>query len=240
MQKKMKNLKRGNYGEILMSTLNSRTKKQVMNLFNEAKNADKVDEHGTWEFGAEFDKHGRGYAINWDVYGIGRDYFSKRMLVVIQIRKWEKQRKNGYANVQKSYFLLGRNEDDSAFAHAVESRVIHHAIKTGQDVCRACQNWIFGGDYTKMIRQGDIALIPMKATAHIRKAELEDRPGVVLEDSHHLTAVEIRRNGALYAKNPSIIHLPGTHPDHKNLRGWYKIVVGRRGRTHDFAAPTID
>jgi hypothetical protein len=155
----MKNLKRGSYGEIDIYSLPKRTWKMVNNLFNEAKNSEKVDEHGNWEFGAEFDKKGRGYAINWDLYGISKDYFSKRLLIVIQIRKWEKRTRRGYANVQKSYFLLGRNEDNTAFAHPVESRVIHHAIKTGQDVCRACQNWMFKGDYTKMIRQGDIAMI---------------------------------------------------------------------------------
>ena len=229
---------RGQYGQIQMSSLNERTRKQVQNLFSEASKSDKVDEHGNWEFGAEFDKKGRGYAINWDLYAVGKDFFSKKTMCIIQIRKWEKRRKNGFANVQKSYFLLGRNEDKTAFAHPVESRVIHHAIKSNKDVIRAVQDWMFGCDYTKVLRQGDVCLYPCKKPS----APTMDKTEVSVdgEGSHFLTAKEIRLNGSLYALDPSISHIPGTHPNFIGLNGWWKVVVSKRGRYHDFATPTID
>jgi len=236
----MKNIKRGAYNEIVMSSVAQRTRKAAANLFNDAQKSEKIDEHGNWEFGAEFDKAGRGYAINWDFYAIGKDYFSKKIMAIVQIRKWEKRSRRGFASVNKSYFLLGRNEDNTAFAHPVESRVIHHAIKVGNDPIRACQDWIFGCDYTKVIRQGDVALIPSTQRQASNAKELE-RKDLFIDDSesHELKADKIAQNGALYALNPSIYHLPKTHPDFQNLEGWYKVVIGKRGRYHDFAAPTI-
>jgi hypothetical protein len=229
-------VKRGLYNEIALSSLNPVTRKQALKLFEEAKTSEKIDEHGNWEFGSEFDRKGRGYAINWDLYGVGRDYFSKRLLIVIQIRKYEKRYKNGFGNIQKSYFLIGRNEDNTAFAHPVESRVIHSAINKEKDVIRACQDWIFGCDYTKVIRQGDLALIPIR-TKQGMKLEASE---LLLQESHKLEAKEIYQNGCLYAKDPCLHHLPQTHPDLVDLKGWYKVVVGKRGHFYDFATPTID
>jgi len=126
----------------MFSSINERTATQVRNLFREAAESDKVDEHGNWEFAAELDKKGRGYAINWDLYGVGRDRFSRKLLIVIQIRKWEKRTRNAWPRLQKSYFLLGRNEDNTAFAHPVSGRTIHSAIKKGSSVVEAVQCWI--------------------------------------------------------------------------------------------------
>lgn len=233
---KAKPVARGEYGEILMSTLSAVTKKQVTNLFDLASKAEKVDEHGVWEFGAEFDKKGRGHSTNWDLYAIGRDRFSKRLLIVVQIRRWEKQYKNGYPNIRKSYFLLGRNEDETVFAHPVESRVIHSAIKREADIIHAVQSWIFGKDYSFVIRQGDIAMVPVSRPAN----EAKDKGTTLLiQDSHSLVADEIKTATHLYAKNPALHHVPETHPDVSGT-GWYKIVVGQRASFWDFAAPTID
>lgn len=228
-------IKRGAYNEINLISLNEKTKKQVINLFSEAKEADKVDEHGTWEFGCEFDKKGRGYAINWDLYALGRDMHNKRLMIVIQIRKYEKRRKNGFGNVRKSYFLIGRNEDNTTFAHSIESRVIHAAINSGKDVIKACQDWIFGTDYAKVIRQGDLALIPIK---RITAKEIEQKE-MLIEKSHLLIADKIMRNGYIYAENPVLVHQPGTHP-RVEASGLYRLTVGKRAAHWDFAAPTID
>ena len=228
---------RNEYNAILMNTVPTQTRKQVENLFNEVCKSDKVDEHGNWEFGSEFDRKGRGYAINYDYYAIGRDYFTKRLMMIVQVRKYEKRYKNGFANIQKSYFLCGRNEDDSAFAHPVESRVIHHAISGGNDVIRAVQSWIFGTDYTKVIRQGDLCLVPIK------KKKVEGNmlgKSLVLQGSHELFAEGIVKNGDnLYAINPELWHLGGVHPVQYEV-GVFKVVVGKRGNYHDFATPTID
>lgn len=229
-------MKRGTYGEISLSDLNPSTAKQVRNLVKAAANAQKVDEHGNWDFGLEFDEKGRGSALNWDLYAVGRDLHSKRTLAVIQIRQFERRHKNWYPSIKKSYFLLGRNEDDTVFAHPVESRVIHNAIKRNDDVVQAVQKWIFGADYNKVVRQGDVALVPMSRRPNAPTAASNT---VLLQDSHELVADAILENGNLYALNPSITHLPGTHP-HFDLSGWYKVIPGKRADFYKFAAPTID
>jgi len=225
------------YNAIRMNTINEKTRKQIRNLFTEAASAEKVDEHGAWDFGCEFDDKGRGSALNWDLYGFGRDIHSKRLLIVVQIRQFIRRYRNGFGTVRKSYFLIGRNEDNTAFAHSVESRVIHSAINTGRDVVKAVQDWIFQCDYKKVIRQGDLALIPVRKVN--TEATIIEGNIHVLEDSHQLTASDIRKNGVLYAFNPSLVHLPGTHPA-VSAKGWYKVVVGKRASHWDFAAPTID
>jgi hypothetical protein len=241
----MKNItiERNSYGAIEIGFLPQRTKKQIRNLVKLAATAQKVDEHGNWEFGATFDRRGRGAALNWDLYGYGRDYHNRRLLIVIQIRQWEKTRRNGYPNVKKSYFLVGRNEDNSAFAHPVESRVVHHAIRNNLDVVRRVQSWIFGADYTRVLRHGDVALVPIRRPTNTKTLKTKT---LVLQPSggsasHTLAATEIkqRTNGILYAKNPSLVHGPGTHPD-VIAKGWHKVMIGNRATFHEFAAPTID
>lgn len=234
-------MRRGQYNEVKWDSIPKGTRKQIQNLINSAASADKVDEHGNWDFGAEFDTKGRGSALNWDVYGYGRDCHSRRILAVVQIRQYIKRRKNYWPEIKKSYFLLGRNEDNSVFAHPVEGRTIHAAIKNGRDVVQAVQSWIFGAEYKRIIRHGDVALIPLNRqpkgeTIPSTKTVLQPEDGTA---SHLLKADEIRLNGNLYAYNPYLHHEPGTHPD-VQADGWYKIVVGRRANFYDFAAPTID
>jgi len=233
------NAKRGTYGEL--KSVPERDMKMIRNLVNGAAQADKVDEHGAWEFGCEFDNKGRGSALNWDVYGYGRDRHDRRFLAVIQVRQFVRQRKNWFPQIRKSYFLLGRNEDKSIFAHAVQSAVVHRAIRDNADVVRRVQKWIFGCDYERVIRHGDIALVPLSRQP---AAPVVDTDTLAIgpsdnSASHELSADEIRQNGNLYAKNPHLTHAPGTHPDVAGA-GWYRVMIGRRAATYDFAAPTID
>lgn len=233
-------IRRGNYNEIILSSLTKSAKKQVENLLYSASNAEKVDEHGSWDFGADFDKKGRGHALNWDLYGIGRDYHSKRTLIVVQVRQYVKRSKNYFPEIKKSYFLIGRNEDETVFAHPVSGHTVQAAARAGKNVVRAAQNWIFGIDYTRTIRQGDICLIPLKSKAVLANSDYASNQ-FVMQESHLLKADETRVAGdSIYAKNVSLYHLPKTHPDFENLAGWYKVVVGRRSDFYDFAAPTID
>ena len=51
--KKIENYTRGSYNEILLESINKETKKKILNLMKEASNANKIDEHGSWDFGAE-------------------------------------------------------------------------------------------------------------------------------------------------------------------------------------------
>lgn len=222
----------------------TRTLRAITNLVLAAQKADKVDEHGNWEFGLDWVGGPVGSATNWDIYGYGRDVHSRRLLAVIQIRQFTRRKRNYFPQILKSYFLLGRNEDDTVFAHPVEARVVHSAITRKKDVVRCVQNWIFGADYQRVLRQGDLALVPMPNLTRLIEEEGMEENRIILqaEDGslgHQLTAEKIVRNGNLYAFNAELVHLPGTHPKviHK---GWAKVIIGKRANFHDFAAPTID
>ena len=225
---------RNYYNAINMDSLNYMLHEIAKNLIKGASKANKVDEHGSWDFGIETDHKGRGSALNWDLYGIAKDYHSKRWLIVIQIREWSKRSRNGFARIRKNYFLIGRNEDNSIFAHSISGRKIHAAIKKGNCPVYAAQTWIFGAEYSKVIRQGDIAFIPTKK----KISGFEGK--ILLEDSHELKFQQgIREDENLYVKNFSCKHLQEIHPD-VNGKGTYKVVIGKRAEFWNFAAPTAD
>ena len=228
---------RGSYGELPMHSLDAETRAQVAALVADAASASKVDEHGSWEFGiTRLNRRGtRWAALNWDLYGYGLDAHSGAPLAVIQVRQSVSGRR--WTQVRKNYYLLGTNEDGTAFAHPVSANVIHAAIRAGQDVVKSVQDWIFGGDYAQLLRQGDLALIPLRRAC----GERTPLQTLLLEDSHALEASEIRfgGGGVVYAKDPTLIHLPGGHPT-VGAAGWYKVVSGRRAPFWRFAPPTVD
>lgn len=231
-------MKRGYYGEMIFETGDETVKVTVTELVKRIVRAEKVDEHGSWDFGAEFDGKGRGTALNWDTYAVGNDAHTGQFLAVIQVRQWQKTRRRGFASVRKNYFLIGENEDGTVFAHAVSANVIHRAIKDGRDVVLAVQNWIFGGDYAAMQRHGDLAIIPMNARPAGTRGARQRRE--VLAGSHELKATQIADvDGRIYAKDLTLTHVPGTHPT-VTARGWHRVVVGRRADFWKFAAPTVD
>lgn len=228
--------RRGRFDEIRLSTLPERTRRYVVRLVNAAAEADHIDEHGNWEFGIEFDQKKRGWALNWDLYGVGRDTHSRRLLAVIQVRQYVRRTASQtWPQIRKSYFLLGRNEDDTVFAHAVPAQVVRSAIKRGAHVIKATQDWMWQTDYRRVIRQGDVGLVPVRRPA----GEPVVGP-IIIEESHELEADELLVGGdRLYARNPKLTHLPGTHP-YVEHTGWARVASARRGRTWDFAAPTVD
>lgn len=225
---------RGGYDEIVMSSLDTQTRQAVEELVKAA--GSRADEHGSWEFGTAFDGKGRGQALNWDLYGIGNDVHQGTLLIVIQVRQYEKRHKNWMPNVRKNYFLVGTNEDGSAFAHPVPAQVVRAAVNAERDVVIACQNWIFGGDYSRMIRHGDLALVPLT-----KRPAAPAVPGsqMLLQDSHQIIGTQFRQNGHLYVQNPTLVHMPGTHPTVMG-QGWFRVVVGARADFWRFAAPTKD
>lgn len=228
------NYDRDGWNAIVMTRLPAEVSERVKALVKSVSEADKVDEHGGWNFGIESLTRRRSRALNWDLYGFGTDMHSDAFLAVIQVREWTEGRR--YNTVRKSYFLIGENEDKTVFAHPVESRVVHAAVKADRDVVLACQNWIFGGDYAAMLRQGDIALIPLKKAPAADK--LSQRV-MVLEGSHRLKGTQLRQNGHLYVRNPDMVHIPDTHPA-VSAKGWHRVVIGKRSRFWNFAVPTVD
>jgi hypothetical protein len=228
---------RGSYGEIPFYTLDAETRKRISALVAEAGEAAKVDEHGTWSFGVTaLNRRGtRWAALNWDLYAHGHDAHTGALLAVIQIRQAVSGRR--WTKVRKNYYLIGHNEDGTAFAHPVSAMCVHAAIRAGKDVIRAVQDWIFGCDYDQVRRQGDLALIPLRRAC----GERTPLQMMLLEDSHELQASEIRfgAGGVVYAKDPRLTHLPGAHPT-VAADGWHKVVSGRRASFWTFAAPTVD
>lgn len=226
---------RGNYNEI--TSMPTEIKALCSQLLDGVRNAAKIDEHGGWEFGileSNYNK-GRIHTMNYDWYGVGYDQHDGGFLGVIQVREFYRRKANRFPEIRKSYFLLGQNEDGTYFAHPVESRVIHNAVKKGADVVEAIQSWIFGTDYSKVIRQGDLCLIP------VRSVKGEDvGTEKIIEKSHRLMADRILQNGDIYCINPNLVHLNGTHPTLQNLEGKYKVVVGKRAAFWSFAKPTLD
>ena len=227
---------RGQYGEMDVPT---RFAAEIKALIEKAGSANKVDEHGSWDFGRAFDRKGRGQALNWDLYGVGHDIHTGGLLIVIQVRKFSREHKGWFGSVRKNYFLLGTNEDGTTFAHSVSASVVRSAINHNNNVVLAVQKWMFGTDYERVIRQGDMALVP------VRSPKGEVLPGyetyVTIAKSHRLMAVEMRRteDGQMYAKHPTMLHTPGTHPTIKGS-GWFKLAEGKRAAYWKFAAPTID
>jgi len=226
---------RGTYGEITKMPANESTKCKA--LLEGVKNAAKVDEHGGWTFGILDSNYKKGmiHTMNYDFYGVGYDIHDGAFLAVIQVREFYRRKDGRFPEIRKSYFLMGQNEDRTFFAHPVQSHKIHAAIKAGKDVVKSVQDWIFDTDYEKVIRQGDLCLVP------VRSVKGEDRgTEVILEKSHRLMADRILENGDIYAVNPNMVHLNGTHPTIQNLVGKYKVVVGKRAAFWSFAKPTLD
>ena len=193
------------------------------------------DSHGWDGIGTcVFDRKMRGQALNVDLYGYGRDIHCGRDLVVIQVRQYEKTSANGWPNIRKNYYLCGYNEDGSVFAHPVESAVIHSAIRRGADVVQAVQTWMFGHDYARVIRQGDVGLIP------VRRIPAGETVGqsLTVADHHSIRAAAITRaGGRVYAVDPTL-----THPGHDTVTatGSYEVVVARRAETWKFTTPHAD
>ena len=225
------NFERGTYNEISLSQLDEESHQIIKDLVVDA--GTRPDEHGSWEFRAEFDNKGRGSAINWDLYAIGNDVHDGQLLAVIQVRRYEKAHKNWWPSVRKNYFLIGRNEDGIAFSHPVESRVIHYAISKGRDVIKSVQDWMFGGDYAGMLRQGDVAFLPLSRP----NAPEIGETAVVVAGNHEIVARKIRQNGNLYVQD-----FTASHPQHPTVaaRGWYKVIESNRAKYWKFAAPTKD
>jgi len=231
------------YNAIQLSSLPQRTQKMVENLVKNASQAEKIDEHGGWKFGSEFELNGKekpeGWALNWDLYGVARDCHSRKTLAVIQIREFYRRKAGYYARIRKNYFLLGRNEDGSAFAHPITSRPIHAAIHAARCPVKAAQDWIFGTDYRRVLRQGDMALLPKKPRGRGREIS-RGTIRVDGEGSHLLNADRFLVQGErIFALNPTMRHTRGVHPLIRGL-GWFHVLIGRRADSWSFAQPTID
>ena len=185
---------------------------------------------------SDFDRKGRGEAVNWSLYAAGIDIHNRKRLYIVQVRKWSNPYVNGYSSTRKNYFLIGRNEDKTVFAHVIESRVVRYAISNGIDPIVAAQSWMFSHPYAEVERQGDIGFVKVKRNDP-SKYKLIEKPE--LPSNHYLASDQatVDGKGVIYVLNPVCTH--PTHPK-VNLSGWWKVVVAKRKQHWEFTKPTPD
>lgn len=185
---------------------------------------------------AEFDKKGRGDALNVDLYA----YDADQDVAVIQIRHAFRRYRNGFLNVHKDYVLVGRNEiTNELFRHPISGHAIHAGIrKDGIDAASgvfAAQRWMWGVTDAQLdagIRQGDILMVPCKSRP--KDAEVIDARVVTVGGTHevHATAFARDAKGIVYAEGPTMRHTKGQHlPVYADSDGWHSIRVAEEAAT---------
>lgn len=240
-------ISRGKYGE-LIAVLNGdhRTKYarawNAVNKICKELDSSNSDEHGAWTTGAAFDRKGRGSAINLDIYGV--DIVDGQYLGVVQVRQFERRYKNGWGNIRKNYFLVGRNENGGPFAHPVPAQVIRRTGDSPESPVTAARSWIFDCPKNKLPlikRHGDVAAIPVRCPRG--EQYWSQTHGIQLIDEHYLIANQAcSQDGRLYVKDFHLYHGKRQHPDVNaaEREGWFRIQVGRRSDFWSFSKPTAD
>ena len=197
-----------------------------------------IDElNGTaFEIGIESDKKQRGAAVNVTVC----DEDENQALFVAQVRKTEFHPRR-FNRTRKDYFLCGRNDNGNAFAHPVELTRTNARVEVA--LCRIWQ--CTPSQLAKIIRQGDVALIPERALT-FRDVEEFTVPEFAVGDSHIVTAerVYVGRDGVYVAgSRAQIRHTKQQHPHVAATLSpskLYRVQLGIRAETWGFARPTFD
>jgi len=189
-----------------------------------------------WETGIKSIR--RGYeARSIDVYG----YDVSRQLAVVQIRRVWKSRQ--YAEINKIYALVGIDEEQ-VFSHPLpfSPRRNPHLYKMDPaDVVRWAESKIFGvpiETLDKIIRQGDIALVPVRSVPKdavpVQGSTEEKVRTVCLRESHLVQVDGVLskdvRNNIWYAEG--LVEIVHTKDEHKSIsgEGRFKIVLGQRAK----------
>jgi hypothetical protein len=191
-----------------------------------------------FDVGIESDKKRRGESVNVSVM----DYDDARHLFVLQVRQC-RFRPGRFNRVRKDYFLCGLNENGNAFAHPVEVNA-----KSARVLVALCRIWnVSPSQLPKIIRQGDVAVIPERGLKFSQVAVLDPQPFTIDTEttSHIFTpgALYCRGNTFYVAGSIEIRHAKGQHPfvaatlDPSKL---YRVQVGQRANTWNFASPTAD
>lgn len=191
-----------------------------------------------WETGITSEGMRRGgyEARSIDVYG----YDTARRLAVIQIRRTWKKKDGWFPQVSKSYALVGM-DGEQIFSHPLDvspRRNRRLPTMTPDDVVRWAEAKIFGVTEDRVadiIRQGDVALIPVRAfPPGVTQAKIPVEGGVkrlTLRD-HHCVMVDgevFEDDYAWYAHG--LVEIEHTKGEHRAVcgEGRFKIVEGRRG-----------
>ena len=139
----------------------------------------------------------------------GRDYHDRRLLLLIK----DNHKGKDY------YYLCGNLSNNKAFAEEMPRTVVLKARK--QDRILAAQSWLYGADYTKILRQGNVGLLseePDKDAFEIN--------GKMLQIENHLFVGEKVKTtrDQFWFYNCNLFHLTKKHKD-IYLKGWGRMLV---------------
>lgn len=192
-----------------------------------------------WKTGIESDKKMRGTSINTAVYG----YDETQGLTVVQIRQCH-FRPGRYSKVRKDYYLLGRVESGKIFAHGIDSPLRSKLCLADPQYCVDYVLAAIWGckinELTDIIRQGDIALVPVSGIP--TSAVDMNGEAQIIRDTHKIEGKIWKDNdGTLYcARGAKIIHTKREHRQIKAKAGFYRIQPGNRAVLWGFTHPTAD
>lgn len=191
----------------------------------------------SFEIGIESDKKRRGSAVNVEVM----DEDANRGLFILCVRKTEFHPRR-FSRTRKDYFLCGRNDNGNPFAHPVEVNAKSARVETA--LCRIWQTTPSVLD--KIVRQGDVALIPERSINYGDVEEFQVSEFAV-GDSHlvHAERVYIGKDGKdVYVTGAvQVRHLKDQHPQIATklpVSKLYRVQLGVRAKTWGFARPTAD
>lgn len=229
---------RGKYEEIISIEFADGTKMRgndVVDMFAESLPNSYVD----------FDKKGRGDALNLDLYG----FDPVQNVAVVQVRQAFRRAAKHFMQTRKTYVLVGQNEiTHEFFRHPIGSGAVRGAINAGRDcagVVAAAQRWMWGCTEKQLAealanrgRQGDVLLVRERGIPG--DVELESKTGIVA-GSHRITShYNLRKDsntGRVYAWGPTIEHIKNQHePAYAHSEHWYSVRVGDEAPAWNFAA----
>ena len=193
---------------------------------------------GTFTRGIETDRKGRGEAVNVDLFG----YDEAQGLIVIQVRQATLHPRK-YTRVRKDYYLIGRTEQGSIFAHPVESPArSKRAMESPESTVRYVLAKVWDckeSSLEEIERQGDVAFIPVY---RIPKTAEKIDGHVTIRDTHQLKG-DIWRDidGTIYTRRGArLMHSKRQHAPIKAKAGAYRVQPGIRATTWGFTAPCGD
>lgn len=195
----------------------------------------KVRDAAGWETGITNDGFRRGgfESRNIDVYG----YDESRNLAVVQIRRAWRKKASWFTEISKVYALVGI-DDGQVFSHpliASPRRNRRLDSMSPEDVVRWAESKIFGIPVAKLgtiIRQGDIALVPVRGIPHnaipsTHAVRREDGVYTLTMRDSHVVQVDgelLQHDGTLYATGAvEIVH---TKHEHRAVAGTGKFKIG--------------
>ncbi len=220
---------RGHFAQIL--SINGVTAKTILARFKDALPASRC----------QFDRKGRGDALNIDLYAHDR----KQDVAIVQIRQAYRRGATHFLSLRKTYALVGHTETAAPFRHPVSPTAVRKSIRANPEDpsagVAAAQRWIWRCTEKQLkdslavgMRQGDVLLV----RAHEPKDGVDVGGGFTVGGSHEIRADRVVQtpDGGVFALNPTLVHAKNQHaPVYADTDGWYSVRAGREEPAWDFS-----